>query len=95
MAILAKLQEFFRLLPEVIATTTAICDKWTARQKNVSQTAHYEKGAMVPVPFAPGDDANVCVILPYLLPIGSVTFSIWERKVTYYPGYNYGTFSIK
>jgi hypothetical protein len=37
MAILAHKQEFYRLLPEVVATVAAICDKWAERQENVSQ----------------------------------------------------------
>ena len=37
MAIFDKKQEFCRLLPEVVATDAAICDKRTARQENVSQ----------------------------------------------------------
>jgi hypothetical protein len=37
MTVLANKQEFCRLLPEVVATTAAICDKWGARQEKVSQ----------------------------------------------------------
>jgi hypothetical protein len=37
MTILADKQDSCRLLPEVVATAAAICDKWAARQENVSQ----------------------------------------------------------